>query len=170
MPPAVAFVDLTGFTRFTEEHGDEVAAGIALRLGEVTAETVAPFGGRVVKLLGDGVLVRFDDAATAVEGTLQLLVALPTAGLPSGHAGVAAGPLIVREGDVFGRTVNLAARISDVAPDGRVYVPATVAAELPARTFDVRPVDDAELQGIGLVALVDVSRPSAPRSTAIDSW
>ena len=93
VPPAVAFVDLTGFTRFTEEHGDEVAAGVALRLGEVTAESVAPFGGRVVKLLGDGVLIRFDDANAAVEATLTLLVALPAAGLPSGHAGVAAGPL-----------------------------------------------------------------------------
>jgi class 3 adenylate cyclase len=156
-PPAVAFVDLTGFTRYTEEHGDEVAAGIALRLGDVTTETVAPFGGRVVKLLGDGVLVRFSDAAAAVGATLMLLAALPAAGLPSGHAGVAAGPLIVREGDVFGRTVNLAARISDVAPDGHVYVPATVAAELPAGRFETHPVDAAQLQGIGLVALVDVT-------------
>lgn len=157
-PPAVAFVDLTGFTRFTEEHGDEVAAGIALRLGDVTTETVAPFGGRVVKLLGDGVLVRFDDAAGAVEATLQLLAALPVSGLPSGHAGVAAGPLIVREGDVFGRTVNLAARISDVAPDGHLYMPASVAAELAAGRFEAHPVDAAQLQGIGLVDLVDVSR------------
>lgn len=156
-PPAVSFVDLTGFTLYTEEHGDEVAAGIALRLGDVTTETVAPFGGRVVKLLGDGVLVRYDDAATAVAATLDLLTALPAAGLPSGHAGVAAGPLIVREGDVFGRTVNLAARISDVAPDGHVYVPAAVAAELPVGRFETLPVDAAHLQGIGFVALVDVT-------------
>ena len=161
-PPAVAFVDLTGFTRYTEEHGDEAAAGIALRLGEMTTETVAPFGGRVVKVLGDGVLVRFADAAAAVEATILLLAALPGAGLPSGHAGVAAGPLIVREGDVFGRTVNLAARISDAAPDGHLYVPASVAAELRADAFEVHPVETAQLQGIGLVALVDVSpRPSA---------
>ncbi|HEY3163438.1 MAG TPA: hypothetical protein VGJ71_03715 [Candidatus Limnocylindrales bacterium] len=160
-PPAVAFVDLTGFTRFTEEHGDEVAAGIALRLGDVTAETVAPFGGQVVKLLGDGVLIRFADAPAAVGATLLLLDALPAAGLPSGHAGVAAGPLIVRDGDVFGRTVNLAARISDVAPDGHVYVPASVAAELPADRFETHTVDAAQLQGIGLVALAEVSpRPS----------
>ena len=74
-PPAVAFVDLTGFTRLTEERGDEVAAGLALRLGEVTAEVVAGYGGRLVKLLGDGVLVRFDDAAAAVSATLALLEA-----------------------------------------------------------------------------------------------
>jgi adenylate cyclase len=160
--PAVAFVDLTGFTRLTEERGDEVAAGIALRLGEVTAEAVAPLGGRVVKLLGDGVLVRFDEAAAAVEATLLLLAKLPAAGLPTGHAGVAAGPLIVREGDVFGRTVNMAARIADVAPDGCLYVPASVAAELPQGAFETRPVVSPLLQGIGVVPLVDVIRNDEP--------
>lgn len=157
-PPAVAFVDLTGFTRLTEERGDEVAAGIALRLGEVTAEVVAPLRGRVVKLLGDGVLVRFDDATAAVEATLLLLKRLPAADLPTGHAGVAAGPLIVREGDVFGRTVNMAARIADVAPDGCLYVPASVAAELPPGAFETRPVASPLLQGVGLVPLVVVHR------------
>jgi adenylate cyclase len=157
-PPAVAFVDLTGFTQLTEERGDEVAAGAALRLGEVTTEVVGTLGGRLVKLLGDGVLVRFDDVARAVDATLNLLAALPAANLPTGHAGVAAGPLIVREGDIFGRTVNMAARIADIAPDGRLYLPASVAAELPAGAFAARPVEAAVLQGIGRVSLVDVDR------------
>jgi len=157
-PPAVAFVDLTGFTQLTEERGDEVAAGAALRLGEVTTEVVGALGGRLVKLLGDGVLVRFDAVASAVDATLNLLAALPAANLPSGHAGVAAGPLIVREGDIFGRTVNMAARIADIAPDGRLYLPASVAAELPAGAFAARPVEAAVLQGIGRVSLVDVDR------------
>ena len=129
-PPAVAFVDLTGFTRLTQELGDEAAAALALRLGDVTVETVRPHGGRVVKLLGDGVLIRFGDAVTAVEATLELLDALPAAGLPTGHAGIANGPLIVRDGDIFGRTVNLAARISDAAPDGRLWVTDAVAEDL----------------------------------------
>jgi adenylate cyclase len=162
-PPAVAFVDLTGFTRLTEERGDEIAAGMAMRLGEVSGEVVAGHGGRVVKLLGDGVLVRFADAASALAGTLDLLEALPAAGLPTGHAGVAAGTLIVREGDVFGRTVNLAARISDVTPDGHVYVPAGLAEELPAGTYETRSVEAALLQGIGRVALLDVTRSVSGR-------
>jgi class 3 adenylate cyclase len=157
-PPAVAFVDLTGFTQLTEERGDEVAAGAALRLGEVTTEVVGALGGRLVKLLGDGVLVRFDEVTRAVDATLNLLAALPAANLPTGHAGVAAGPLIVREGDIFGRTVNMAARIADIAPDGRLYLPASVAAELPAGAFAARPVEAAVLQGIGRVSLVDVDR------------
>jgi adenylate cyclase len=157
-PPAVSFVDLTGFTRLTEERGDEVAAGIAMRLGEVTAEVVARRAGRVVKLLGDGVLIRFVDATTAVEATLDLLEALPQAGLPSGHAGVASGPLIMRDGDVFGRTVNTAARIADVAPDGRLYVADVLASALPPERYVLRPADRAVLQGIGPVPLVDVRR------------
>ena len=49
----------------TEERGDEVAAATAMRLGDVTTETIRATGGRIVKLLGDGVLVRFADATAA---------------------------------------------------------------------------------------------------------
>ena len=157
-PPAVAFVDLTGFTRLTEERGDEAAAALALRLGDLTMDTARIHGGRVVKLLGDGVLIRFDDATTAVDATLELLAAMPGAGLPTGHAGVASGPLIVRDGDVFGRTVNLAARISDAAPDGRLWVTADVAAALPDGRFVAGEATGRRLQGIGAVSLVDVVR------------
>jgi adenylate cyclase len=157
-PPAVAFVDLTGFTRLTEELGDEAAASLALRLGDATVDTVRTRGGRVVKLLGDGVLVRFADAEAAVDATLALLEALPGAGLPTGHAGVASGPLIMRDGDVFGRTVNMAARISDAAPDGRLWVTEDVAAGLPRDRFLVGSPEAASLQGIGVVSLVDVGR------------
>ena len=130
-----------------------------MRLGELTTDTVRPYGGRVVKLLGDGVLVRFGDATVAADATLDLLGALPASALPSGHAGLASGPLIVRDGDVFGRTVNLAARIADVTPDGRLYAPEDVASVLPPERFDLRPTGGAQLQGIGPVALVEVARP-----------
>ncbi len=156
VPPAVAFIDLTGFTRLTEERGDEAAAATAMLLGEVTTDAVKPHGGRIVKLLGDGVLVRFDDASAAADGTLDVLGALPSAGLPSGHAGIASGPLIVRDGDVFGRTVNLAARIADVAPNGRVYLPLSVASTLPVERFAHQAAGDIALQGIGRVELVDL--------------
>ena len=161
VPPAVAFVDLTGFTRLTEEHGDEVAAAMAMRLGGVTTESVHPQGGRIVKLLGDGVLVRFGDAVTAADGTLRLLAALPSAGLPSAHAGMASGPLIVRDGDVFGRTVNLAARIADAAPDGHLYAPESTSAILDPDRFRLTRAGQTQLQGIGPVALVDVARATA---------
>ena len=157
VPPAIAFIDLTGFTRLTEEHGDEVAAETAMRLGELTTDTVRPYRGRVVKLLGDGALVRFDDASAAAAGTLDVLAALPRAGLPTGHAGIASGPLIVRDGDLFGRTVNLAARIADAAPDGHLYVPQALAVTLAGDRFAHRPAAGALLQGIGRVDLADVT-------------
>jgi adenylate cyclase len=159
-PPAIAFVDLTGFTQLTQERGDESAAAVALRLGEVAVDAVRGNGGRVVKLLGDGVLLRFDDLVGAIAGTLDLLDALPASDLPTGHAGVAAGYVIERDNDVFGRTVNLAARIADAAPDGRLYLTGSDARALAAADgYSAMVVDPVSLQGIGLVDLVDVSRP-----------
>jgi class 3 adenylate cyclase len=117
----------------------------------------------VVKLLGDGVLIRFDDASSAAAGTLEVLAALPRAGLPTGHAGIASGPLIVRDGDVFGRTVNLAARIADAAPDGHLYVPEAVASTLASSRFAHRPATAAVLQGIGRVDLADVTLAGPPQ-------
>jgi adenylate cyclase len=166
LAPAVAFADLTGFTRLTQELGDEAAAAIALRLGDAAAEAIRPHGGRVVKLLGDGVLIRFGDLATAIRGSLNLLDALPAAGLPDGHIGVAEGPLIQRDGDVFGRTVNLAARIADVTPSGRVYLPASsVTPSIASLELVLEPVEAAELQGIGRVALVRVGRAADGRAS-----
>jgi adenylate cyclase len=157
-PPAVAFVDLSGFTKLVQEIGDEPAAGLALQLADLATELVPRHDGRVVKLLGDGVLARFPDAASATDATLELLDALPAAGLPTGHAGVNAGPLIARDGDVFGRTVNSAARIADVAPDGRLYATLEVASSLPPERFALQRVEPTPLQGIGIVDLADVRR------------
>lgn len=158
-PPAIAFVDLTGFTQLTEERGDESAAAIALRLGEVATDAVREHGGRVVKLLGDGVLLRFDELGGAVDGALELLDALPANDLPTGHAGVAAGYVIERDNDVFGRTVNLAARIADAAPDDRLYLTAGDADALAGDAgYSRRRVEAVALHGIGLVDVVDVRR------------
>ena len=130
------------FDRFRQRHDRLLKACIVGHLGEV------------VKLLGDGVLVRFDDAGAAIDGSLDLLAALPASGLPSAHAGVASGPLIARDGDVFGRTVNLAARIADAAPDGRLYVPEVLASTLARGRFVLTQVAGAYLPGIGGVDLV----------------
>jgi adenylate cyclase len=154
--PGIAFVDLTGFTRLSEEAGDETAAGISLRLGELARATAARHGGRVVKLLGDGVLLRFPDAPAAVDGSVALLAALPAAGLPPGHAGVHCGRVIEREGDVFGRTVNLASRIADVAPAGSLYVSAAVVEAIADGDHGTEAVESADLQGIGPVPLFRV--------------
>jgi adenylate cyclase len=157
-PPAIAFVDLSGFTRLTHEHGDEFGAQVAIRLGEVAASAVLVHGGHVVKLLGDGVLMRFSALDPAVVGVLDLLDALPAAGLPTGHAGVVSGPIVVRDGDVFGRTVNLAARLSDAASDGQLLIPAALAPELRDLPVAITPAGARAIRGVGDLELATVTR------------
>jgi class 3 adenylate cyclase len=83
----------------------------------------------VVKLLGDGAMLHFDDAPSAVRGALTLVQSIATSDLPPAHAGVHAGPVIERDGDYFGRTVNVAARVSAFATAGEVLVTDEVAAD-----------------------------------------
>jgi class 3 adenylate cyclase len=131
--PAVAFLDLTGFTSLTQERGDTIAAEMALRLAELASRAVATHRGRVVKLLGDGVLMHFPDIVEAVDAALDLMDLLAASDLPPGHVGITQGPIVARDGDIFGRTVNLASRISDVTPSGELYIPASISHGLAGR-------------------------------------
>jgi adenylate cyclase len=149
VPPAVAFVDLAGFTELAHRAGDDAAASVALRFSALASSIASDHGGRLVKALGDGVLLTFPDAVTAVEGSLGLLAALPGADLPSGHGGVHAGPIIERHGDVFGRTVNLAARVGDQAPAGSLWVTRPVVIALAERSMEVVSVGVYQLHGLG---------------------
>ena len=162
-PPAIAFVDLTGFTRLAEQAGDREAARVAMSFTILAGRITENRGGRLVKPLGDGVLLRFPSARSAVEATLDLLDGLEAAGLPRGHAGIDAGPVIVREGDVFGRTVNVAARISDQAGPGELLTTAMLAASLGAEGLRSEPVGPVSLQGIAEpLDLARIRRGSAP--------
>ena len=155
--PAVAFLDLTGFTSLTHERGDAIAAEMAMRLADLASRAVATHRGRVVKLLGDGVLMQFPDIVEAVEASLDLMDRLAASDLPPGHVGITEGPIVARDGDIFGRTVNLAARISDVTPSGELYIPASIAHALAGR-FEVVPAGTATLQGVGAIDLASVRR------------
>ena len=155
--PGIAFVDLTSFTRLTQSLGDDVAAGMSLRLGDLAREVTARHGGRLVKVLGDGALLAAPSADGATASAVELLAALVPAGLPSGHAGVHSGPVVEREGDVFGRTVNIAARLSDAAPDGRVYAVDAVASTLDQARFRSEPAGSVDLHGVGAVDVWSVS-------------
>jgi adenylate cyclase len=125
---AIAFLDLSGFTRLTEERGDEVAADLAANLAVLVQETAADHRGRPVKWLGDGVMFHFRDPANAVLCGLDLVEQAPAAGLPRAHVGVNAGPVVFRDSDYFGRTVNIASRIANFARPGEVLVGERVAA------------------------------------------
>lgn len=122
LPPAMCFVDLSGYTRLTEERGDEAAAAFAARLAEIVQVPSREYRGEPVKWAGDGVMFRFREPNGAVLSALEMVEAIPAAGLPPAHVGVAAGPVIQQGGDFYGRTVNLASRISDRATSGQVLV------------------------------------------------
>jgi len=129
--PAMCFVDLVGYTRLTEEGGDQVAAGLAETLAVLVDRSAGEHGGVPVKWLGDGVMLHYREPAGAVLAALELAAQLPEAGRPPAHVGVAAGPVVAQGGDYFGRTVNLAARIGARAGAGQVLVSERVAESAP---------------------------------------
>jgi adenylate cyclase len=146
--PAMCFLDLVGYTRLTEEHGDQVAAELAGTLAVLVERSSREHGGVPVKWLGDGVMVYFRDPTGAVLAALQMVEQLPQAGLPPAHVGVAAGPVVVQAGDYFGRTVNLAARIAAHASASRVLVSERVAERAPPQGVTFVELGQVQLQGI----------------------
>jgi class 3 adenylate cyclase len=127
-PVVVAFVDLSGYTAMTDRAGDELAVRSAARLQELADDVARRHGGRVVKLLGDGAMLRLADVASGLPAVVELVEAIGASELPPAHAGIEAGRVIDRDGDVYGRTVNLAARIAAHAQAGEVLVGPGVAA------------------------------------------
>jgi adenylate cyclase len=121
-PPAIAFLDLTGYTALAEERGDEAAAAVASELAGVVQDAARPYGGRAVKWLGDGVMFHFDDPGGAIRSGLELVEETERAIRVPARIGINAGAVIVQEGDYFGRTVNVAARIADYAQPREVLV------------------------------------------------
>jgi adenylate cyclase len=147
-PPAIVFVDLSGFTRMTEERGDETAVRTAASLQRLVDATAARHGGRLVKLLGDGAMLRFPEPLVGVDAALELVETMSGEGALAAHAGIHAGPVIERDLDVFGRTVNLASRIADVAQPGEVLASDAVASETQDGSYGFEPLEDANLKGI----------------------
>jgi adenylate cyclase len=145
---ACAFADLSGYTRLTEEAGDEVAAQVSVKLAELVNEIAARHGGAVVKMLGDGVLFHFKDPRDAVMASLEMLDRVRPAGLPPAHVGVNAGPMIYEEGDYFGRTVNIAARIASEAGPNQVFLGEDVLHHIEPTGFRVVEAGAFELKGI----------------------
>jgi adenylate cyclase len=120
-PPAMCFLDITGYTRLTEERGDEAAADLAARLATLVRRSSQEHGGRPVKWLGDGVMFFFRDPGPGVLAALDMVEGVAAHELPPAHVGIHAGPVVFQQGDYFGRTVNIASRIAEYARPGEVW-------------------------------------------------
>jgi adenylate cyclase len=151
-PPAMCFLDITGYTRLTEERGDAAAAELASRVSTLVRQRSDRHRGRVVRWLGDGVMFLFREPGAAVLAAIEMMEDIAGEGLPPTHVGVHAGPVVAQGGDYFGRTVNLAARIADYARPGELLVTRDV-----VEASDLRDVRFAE---IGPVELKGVTTPT----------
>ena len=159
-PPAMCFLDITGYTHLTQERGDAAAAALAEQLGTLVQRTSIAYGGRAVKWLGDGVMLHFPNPGSGVVAALDMVAGVVDAGLPPAHVGLHAGPVIFQEGDYYGQTVNLAARIADYAGPGDVFVSQAVIDESTEAAVAFREVGPVELKGVsGTTRLFAASRP-----------
>jgi adenylate cyclase len=148
-PPSICFADLTGYTQLTEEHGDEVAAKVAGRLATLVTDISRSRGGRPVRWLGDGGMFHFPDPGPAVTAGLDMVERAPAADLPAAHVGIHTGPVVFQDGDVYGRTVNLAARISAHAKAGQVVVSEETVRRCGDTPLSFEPLGPVSLKGVG---------------------
>jgi adenylate cyclase len=151
MRVAIAFADLAGYTKLTEEQGEAQAVSAVERFVE-TVEQTLPIDARVIKTLGDEVMVVGADAGALTSWAVGLAAELP-AGSPPPRIGIHSGAALYRDGDYYGREVNRAARVVARASGGEVLV--------------TRPVVDAasrqdglEFELIGEVVLKGFNEPT----------
>jgi adenylate cyclase len=117
------FTDLVGFTSLTEANGDDSAAELALDFYERVRRLLPAEGVDEVKTIGDAIMLRADDPGEAISLGLRIVAALEQVpGFPPVRVGMATGPAVSRDGDWYGATVNVAARLCSAAGGGQVLL------------------------------------------------
>lgn len=164
-PHTFSFVDLCGFTSLTEAHGDEDAAAIASKFYAM-AEAALVADTRVVKRIGDAVMLRASAPVDCVRTILGLVDAIETEhSFPTFRCGVHAGPAVETGGDYLGAAVNLAARVAAHAQSGEILCTHGVAIELDACGLRAVAVGPTRFKNVpGETALFQIER--APKSAA----
>ena len=150
---AVSFIDLANFTALTEAMGDATAAEVLDRFSDLVRRCVLQRDGRLVKQIGDAFMLVFGDARSAVECALDIRTAATAEPQFLGtRQGIHWGPVLFREGDYYGGTVNLAARIVAEAAADRVLVSSDIRDQL-------RDTKSIELDHAGRRTVKHVSEP-----------
>ncbi|HEX7060084.1 MAG TPA: adenylate/guanylate cyclase domain-containing protein [Solirubrobacterales bacterium] len=141
----LCFIDITGFTRFTEEEGDLEALDLVEHFVE-TVEATLPPEATIVKTIGDEVMVVSPDAASLTEWAAGFLGRFPER--PRPRVGIHCGEAVYRDGDYFGSQVNLAHRVVSSAQAGELLVTDRVVEAIEDRdglAFD--PIGEVSLKG-----------------------
>ncbi|MGH2729449.1 MAG: adenylate/guanylate cyclase domain-containing protein [Actinomycetota bacterium] len=144
----VVFVDLAGFTSFAETRGDAVAAALLERFALKAMQIGRRLGLRPIKTIGDAVLFVGADPQSGIDAAAAFLEAFGphNASLPV-HVGVHCGDIVERDGDVYGRAVNLTARLVSAAAPGTALFSREVVAKARAWTRAV-PAGTRVLRGL----------------------
>jgi adenylate cyclase len=146
---AVGFIDLVGSTDLAQRVSAGDLGRVLSEFEAAVADAVVARRGRVVKLIGDEVMLVAPDAAMACEVALEIASMFAShPRVPQVRAGVAAGEVLTRDGDYFGPVVNLAARVVKVAEPGMVSAPESLRAGLEAAGFRCEPFGTHPLKGI----------------------
>ncbi len=155
---AIAFADLAGYTRLTEEVGEQEALEVVERFVELVSETL-PEDARVVKTIGDEVMVVGSDPSAVVDWAVGFAELSRERPLP--RIGVHCGSALYRDGDYYGRAVNLAARVGARATGGEVLVTREVK-EAAGRHLSFQPIGEVKLKGFDEATELFLAR-TAPR-------
>jgi adenylate cyclase len=145
----IAFIDVESFTKLTETEGDQAAIDLMTRVDSLVRPLALEYDGKVVKHIGDALMLAFrraDDAVGFARGMHE--AARQDASLPGLRVGMHRGPAIYRAGDYIGTTVNLASRVTGTATAGQTVLTEAVAEKLgdgaPVEPVGVRMLRGAE--------------------------
>jgi adenylate cyclase len=141
---AIAFADLVGFVRFTEEAGEAEALDLVERFVE-TVEATLPVDARVVKNIGDGVMIVGNDPIALTDWAVAFQKGFAKRSRP--RIGIHYGVAMYRDGDYYGQNVNLASRVVSRAHAGEVLVTQPVAELTKNMGVNFEPIGDVELKG-----------------------
>ena len=145
----IAFVDLAGFTALTDVHGDEAAVDLVDDFTGIATEAASVGGAELVKTVGDAVMLAALTPERGLDAVRRLFdAAYEREGFPEPRAGLHHGPVVERNSDYFGATVNLAARVASRAGSGQALVTATILDAAASADVDVVALGPHQLRNI----------------------
>lgn len=180
----ILFADVAGYSRLMRVDEEQTLFDLRAHLDELVAPVVGRFNGRIVKTVGDGVLVEFGSAVEAVRSAVELQRGMieRNAGLPEDRRqafriGLHLGDIIASDGDVFGDAVNIASRLHALAEPGTIALSISVHEQvrdklmLPFRDLGARRVKNMDRPiHVFLLASTGEKVPSAFHRPPFFSW